>query len=55
MGDKVVSAIKEGVLSIALIALMKVAHDWGQFSRSLKKAFPLLGDQMELDIETEDD
>jgi hypothetical protein len=32
----------------AIVALMRVSQDWGQFYRTLKKAFPVLGDQIEL-------
>ena len=35
----------------AVVALMRVSQEWGQFHRNLKKAFPVLGDQMELDFE----
>ncbi|MDR0474380.1 MAG: P63C domain-containing protein [Treponema sp.] len=35
----------------ALVALMKAAQDWGQFYRNLKKAFPVIGDQIEIDVE----
>jgi hypothetical protein len=34
-----------------VVTLMKVSNDWGQFYRSLKKAFPLQGDQIEFDID----
>jgi len=38
----------------ALIALMKTSTDWKQFHRNLKRAFPVLGDQLEFNIEKED-
>ena len=37
----------------ALVALMRASQDWGQFYRILKKSFPVIGDQIELDIESE--
>ena len=37
----------------ALVALMKASQEWGQFYRTLKKAFPVLGDQIELIVNEE--
>jgi len=38
----------------ALVALMKTSTDWKQFHRNLKRAFPVLGDQLEFNIENGD-
>ena len=34
----------------AVIALMRAAANWGQFQRSLKRAFPVLNDQYEMNL-----
>ena len=34
----------------AVIALMRAAANWGQFQRSLKRAFPVLNDQYEMNF-----
>ena len=34
----------------AAIALMRAAANWGQFQRSLKRAFPVLNDQYEMNL-----
>ena len=34
----------------AVIALMRAAANWSQFQRSLKRAFPVLNDQYEMNL-----
>lgn len=37
----------------AVVALMKNSNDWGQFTRSLAKVFPVYGQQNEFDLDDE--
>lgn len=37
----------------AVIALMKNSNDWGQFTRSLARVFPVYGQQIEFDLDDE--
>jgi hypothetical protein len=39
----------------ATITLMRVSREWGQFYRSLKKAFPITGEQLELELESDNE
>jgi hypothetical protein len=34
----------------ALIALMRISNSWDQFYRNVTKAFPVLGEQLNLDV-----